>query len=437
MSIQADSAPSARPGHERGPRLVAVNRFYWPDQSATSQLLTDLAEHLAARGGEVAIVTSRQSYEDPMARLPARQTQAGVAIHRVWTSRFGRHWLPGRAVDYLSFYLAALIMLLRLVRPGDTILAKTDPPLISVGAWVVARLRRATLVTWCQDLFPEVAAVLGLRWAEGPVGRALAALRDRSLRAARLNVVLCRPMADRLLAAGVPAQHIAIVDNWADGRLVRPVAPEDNPLRRAWGLEGRRVIGYSGNLGRAHDLPAVQACITALGAADPAIVFLFIGGGAGMTALARWVAARKLANVQFRPYQPRERLALSLSVPDLHLVSLAPACEGLIMPSKIYGILAAGRPILALGDPQGAMAELVRAHDLGLVWAPGRERAVGELLARAGQAEYRRHIRAVFERRFERVHALRHWERLLRRGPEAVDQAAPWREHAARPVADA
>jgi colanic acid biosynthesis glycosyl transferase WcaI len=394
-------------------RLIAINRFYAPDHSATAQLLTDLTEDLAVRGVDVTVVASRQRYDDPKAELLGHEVRRGVTVYRVGSSRFGRNWLPGRAVDYASFYLTAFVALLRLVRPGDIILAKTDPPMISVVAWLVAKVRSARLVNWCQDLFPEVAAALAMKWAAGPCGRALRNIRNRSLRGAEANVVLCERMAEQLVSEGVPREQISVVHNWADGELIRPIPHERNRLRREWGLEGRRVIEYSGNLGRAHDLPTVKDFIAAMGEADPEIVFLFVGGGAGSGALAAWAGTRGLVNVQFRPYQPREWLAESLSLPDLHLVSLAPACEGLIMPSKLYGVLAAGRPVVVVGDPHGAPAELVREAGCGVVWSEGREEEVLEWL-RSGPATHRR-IRAIFEARFCREQALSRWEETLGR----------------------
>lgn len=149
------------------PRIVAVNRYYWPDHSATSQLLTDLLEHQAAGGQEVLAVTSRQRYDQPGAALPETGEHQGVSIRRLWSTRFGRSGLAGRAIDYLSFYASAFFTLLFKVRRGDTILALTDPPLLSVVAGVVAgvvaAVKRARLVNWCQDLFSDytTAARLG------------------------------------------------------------------------------------------------------------------------------------------------------------------------------------------------------------------------------------------------------------------------------------
>ncbi|BCX19571.1 MAG: glycosyltransferase WbuB [Geminicoccaceae bacterium] len=347
-------------------RLVALNRFYAPDESATAQLLTDLCEALAKEGRRVTVITSRLRYDDPAADLPALEERNGVRIRRVRTSRFGRHWLPGRALDYASFYISATLALVREVRPGDTILAKTDPPLLSVPAWLVARMRGADLVNWCQDLYPELAAALGLRWAAGPLGRLLRRLRNASLRGARMNVAICEAMARRLEAEGIPPEKITVIENWADPR-IRPVPPEANPLRRAWGLEGKFVVGYSGNLGRAHDPEGVIDLVRRT--AGKGVTWLFVGGGAGMAELRRVVEAERLPDVRFVPLQPRERLSESLSVPDLHLVSLDPACEGLLYPSKVYGIRAAGRPLLRLRPGLGV--EELRKAAAGPVSAEG------------------------------------------------------------------
>ena len=243
-------ARPARPD-EDGPkaRVIAVNRFYAPDSSATAQLLTDLAEHLTASGQPVTVVTSRMRYDDPTARLPARETLNGVTIRRVWTTRFGRAGLWGRGLDYASFYLSSLVVLLAEARPGDTILAETDPPLISIPACLAARLRRAHLVNWCQDLYPETAAALGLDWAAGPIGKVLRRLRNWSLNQADCNVVLCDSMLSHLQAEAVPETRLRVIHNWP--------APDIRPLPRHRRADEPFTICYSGNLGRTHNVEAI------------------------------------------------------------------------------------------------------------------------------------------------------------------------------------
>ena len=167
-------------------KIIFVNRFYAPDHSATSQMLTDLATALAAGGADLQVVTSRLRYDDPSGSLPRHEVVDGVRVHRIWTSTFGRGSLAGRALDYVSFYLAASIKLIQLLRRDDVVVAMTDPPLISVPVGWVARLRGARAVNWLQDIFPEVAAELGMRGVKGR-GRLDATRAARQLAAQRFR----------------------------------------------------------------------------------------------------------------------------------------------------------------------------------------------------------------------------------------------------------
>jgi lipopolysaccharide/colanic/teichoic acid biosynthesis glycosyltransferase/glycosyltransferase involved in cell wall biosynthesis len=355
-------------------RLLVVNRFFHPDPCATSQLLTDLVDALDQRGFAVTVLAGRHSYLNTGVVLPGRAWRAGIEVRRLRHTGFGRFSLPGRALDGATFAAAAFLALLARARPGDVILVKTDPPLFSVLAWLVARLTGARLVNWCQDLFPESAAAIGLRLARGPLGAALRALRNASLRGAEANVAPCPRMAARLAAEGVPRARLTVIPNWADGALIRPLAPHDNPLRAEWGLGERFVIGYSGNLGRAHLVDPVVELIAAL-ADEPDLVFLFIGAGSGYRTLRAALIERRLDHVLFRPYQAQALLPLCLTAPDLHLVTLRPEWEGLVMPSKLYGALAAGRPVVFIGDPAGDVARLVAAG-AGLVARPAATAAL-------------------------------------------------------------
>lgn len=379
-------------------------------------MVSDLAFALAAGGDSICVVTSRQRYEHSRDRLPSRERLHGVEVRRVWTTRFGRSNLAGRMLDYASFYFAAFAELLRVVRRGDVIVAKTDPPLISVVAWAVSRMRGARLVNWLQDLFPEVAVALGVVARRAWVGP-IVWLRNGSLRAAEANAVLGEAMRLRLVANRVVPTRVQVIPNWADGGRVRPVPRESNALRREWGLEDRFVVGYSGNLGRAHEFRTMLGAMQRL-RKDPEFAFVFIGGGAGMVGLREAVASAGLTNCRFLPYQPAERLAESLSAPDVHLVSLRPQLEGLIVPSKIYGIAAAGRPAIFIGAADGEVANLISACDFGFTVGVDEN---GELVERLRNlkdgprlaAEMGQRARACFEHRYERAHGVRRWRTLL------------------------
>ena len=187
-------------------RVLFVNRFFYPDHSATSQMLTDLAGDLRGAGMDIAVITGRQLIDDPRAGLAGFERLDGIDVHRVWSTRFGRGNLVGRGIDYLSFYLGAGWRLVRLCRRGDVVVANTDPPLISVVAGWVAKWRGALLVNWLHDLFPEIAQRLGVALVGGALGKLLATLRDGSLRRARSAASRARKRVS-VPSAGCPSRR--------------------------------------------------------------------------------------------------------------------------------------------------------------------------------------------------------------------------------------
>jgi colanic acid biosynthesis glycosyl transferase WcaI len=399
-----------------GRRVVFINRFFYPDQSATSQILSDLAFDLADET-EVCVVTSRLRFDSSKDVLPKREQVRGVQVHRIWSSRFGRSTLLGRALDYASFYASAALALWSLSDRRTTIVSKTDPPLISFVAAPIARLRGARLINWLQDLFPEVAGVLGIRIAQGPVLQVLKQVRNKTLHMADTNVVLGESMRRLLMLEGIPESQITVIHNWADGDAIAPVDPTRNALRTSWGLQGQFVVGYSGNLGRAHEFQTILAAAERLGEHE-LFTFLFIGGGAQHAALREEVERRSLRNIIFRPYQDRARLSESLGVADVHLVTLNPALEGLIVPSKYYGVAAAGRPTLFIGNVCGEIPRILSETGSGLAIQTGDVQALVNALERLRQApdergEMGRNARTAFEARFQRTIAIERWREVL------------------------
>ena len=397
-------------------RVIFLNRYFYPDHSATSQMLSDLAFFLAGSGHEVCVVTSGQRYDDAAAGLPPRERIDALEVHRVRTTRFGRDRLLGRALDYLTFYLSAGWRLWRIARAGDAIVAMTDPPLISVVAALIARQSGAKLVNWVQDVFPEVAETLGVRALAGPQAALLRRLRNAAFRSAAANAVLSQRMAEVVARAG--AQNVRVIPNWADMEAIRPVAAADNPLRREWGLDGKCVVAYSGNMGRVHEFGTILDAAQLLSAKPDTIEFLLIGGGAQLRAIEDEVSRRRLANVQFRPYQDRAGLSFSLGGGDVHLVSQRPEVEGYVFPSKLYGILAAGRPVVFIGDPQGEISLLVEREGIGV--AVRQHDAAGlaaQLMRLAGNAALRdamgARARALLCERYDKRIALKAWGALL------------------------
>ena len=397
-------------------KTIFINRFFHPDISATSQILSDLAFQLAASGENIQVVTSRLRYNDAAAVLVAHEVVNGVTVHRVWTSRFGRGNLVGRLADYLTFYVSAPLKVWALTSRGDVVVAKTDPPIISVPVMIVARLRGAKLVNWLQDLFPEVAAAVGMKLGGGAVRGVLTWLRDRSLRAAAANVVLGSRMA-AIATAHAPQSRVRVVPNWSPAADTTPLLRSANPLAVQWQMTDRFIIGYSGNLGRAHELGIL------LDAAERLrhrldIVFLIIGEGNQKEGLQQDAIRRGLINVLFKPYQPKDQLKFSLTLPDVHLVSLKPNLEGLIVPSKFYSSIAAGRAVLFIGDADGEIAREVARGNCGITVAPDNAPGLANAIERLCDepetcSRMGANARAMFDAEFAQQIAIGKWRVVL------------------------
>jgi glycosyltransferase involved in cell wall biosynthesis len=208
-----------------------------------------------------------------------------------------------------------------------------------------------------------------------------------------------------------------VVHNWADGEAVRPRPLAGHALRAEWGWDGRFVVLYSGNMGLAHEFETVLGVAEALRDRDE-VLFAFVGGGPRRGEIEEQVRRRGLRNVEFRPYQARERLGDSLTAGDVHLVTLRERMAGLLVPSKIYGILAAGRPTVYVGPDEGEIAEILRSGACGVRVAPGDEQGLAEAVLRYASSEshrleHGRNARRLFERRFTKEHGLRAFLRLI------------------------
>ncbi len=338
------------------PRIIFVNRFYWPDEPATAQLLTDLAEGLADDGFAITIITSRPS-KSPLLETEIRR---GVEIIRISGPRLGHRNALLKALDFASFSLGALRRISTLLKPHDILVVMTDPPLLGIPAIHLARRRGARVIHWIQDVYPEiVSAVGGTRFAH-----VFRPLRDHAWRNADACVTLGSDMAAFVASRGVAPQRITLNPNWAPAGLI-PLPPSAaSDQRTYWGLTGKFVLLYSGNLGRVHDLAPVLAIAEEL-RAETDIVFLFVGDGAQKPYLQATANERGLTNIKFQPAQPRSLLGKILALADLHLVTLREGCEHFVFPSKLYGIAAVGRPVIFIGPKNCELAHAVIYQSFG------------------------------------------------------------------------
>jgi colanic acid biosynthesis glycosyl transferase WcaI len=393
-------------------KIVLFNRFFFPDASATSQMASDLALHLARSGHEVHAVASRAGL-DADGENPAR-----VSVHCAARARTTSLSLSARAAEYLRYYRGARALADTLLSPGDVAIVKTDPPLLSAAIGAIAKARGAKLIVWLQDLFPEIAGEYAVRGMGTLLGAPLRGVRNRSLRIADGVVAIGDRMATRIAQLRcVGPGRLHVIHNWADGAAVVPLATGVNPLRAAWKLQDRFVVGYSGNLGRVHEFD------TLLGAArllrhDSDVRFLIVGRGPRHGRVVERVRREGLSNVMFAPHQEREALGHSLCAPDVHLCVLRPEFEGLVVPSKLYGAMAAGRPTIFVGSPDGEVAAILAKAECGFTVRTGDAAGLAQVIRRLRDApdEGRRlgvRARDVFAREYDLPVAMRRWENVL------------------------
>ncbi len=365
-------------------RVCFFNRSYWPDTGATGQLLTELAEDLVSvHGFAVTVVTGYPLVSDR--RVAAEEVRNGVRIVRARGTTLPPGRFVGRATNYLTYFLSAVWAALRLPRQDVTV-ALTDPPIIGLAA-LAARPRRG-MVFYCQDIFPEVAGLLE-DFHSPMVNSILEHLNRFLVRHATRIVALGETMARRLVEGkGADRAKITVIHNWADTTAIVP-SDKHNDFARAHGLDRRFVVLHAGNIGLSQNLDAV---IDAAGIlkARPDILVLFIGDGNRKGALEEAVRARGLDNVRFLPFQPRDQLRWTYASSDVCLVSLKPGLAGFIVPSKLYPILAAGRPYVAAVEGSSEVAALTTAHGCGVLVTPGNAAELASRIAELADDPARR-----------------------------------------------
>jgi colanic acid biosynthesis glycosyl transferase WcaI len=251
----------------------------------------------------------------------------------------------------------------------------------------------------------------------GPPGAAIRRIRNRSLGIADRIVVIGERMASEVAKTGASPERIEVIHNWADGVAIQPVDRDANALRRQWDLGSDFVVGYSGNLGRVHEFETMLDA-AALLKDDPGIRFVVIGRGPRLQQVKDRVAREGIANVRFEPHQDRDMLGQSLGVADVHLSVLQPGFEGLVHPSKLYGIMAAGRPTIFIGDARGETAAILSATGSGIAVESGDSAGLVAAIKfmrdrEETRLEMGRAARRAFDERYALPIALRRWRALL------------------------
>lgn len=341
-------------------KIVCISQVYWPDTASVAQHLTDLAEALSGQGHQVSIFTSRRNYEHPEIIYNAREEHKGVKVCRLSNTGFGKKTKLGRILDFLSFnmLISCKLLFLRSSR-CDVILGLTSPPLLSYIGLKIAKLKGMRFVYWTMDLQPELSIVAGYIKTGSSVARTLQRRGDYIFRYSDKIITLDSYMKEHIhRRLGKEREGIDVIPVWPVMNAVYEGGRLENPFRIEQGFGGRFVIMYSGNHSVMHPLTTLLEAAVRL-KDDCRFLFVHIGGGVRLQEVKAYKAEYHLENVWILPYQPREKIHLSLGSADLQVVSLGEGCVGYTHPNKIYGSMFIGKPILYIGPKQSHITDIL------------------------------------------------------------------------------
>lgn len=349
--------------------ILVLNEYYPPDTSATARMAAQAAERLAQQH-DVTVVAGRPSYDPdeyyPLAPLH-RTIRNHVAVECVGSTAYPRHQMRRRVSNYLS-YLALAVPRALALRP-DVILAMTDPPVAGIAGAFVARLAGRPFVYNIRDMYPEM-ALGGDIVRQNPWIERWESLHRGALKQAARVIVLGDDMRDRILAKGISPAKVVVV---RDGSSPVGTLPEANdPVVQEIRCGFPFVVLHAGNLGFYGAWQTILEAAEILSNEKTGVVF--VGDGANRKSLQ--ASAANVKNMKFLPFRPVEQVPHVMIAGDLHIVTVKRGLEGVVVPSKLYSTLAAGRPVLAIAAPESDAARIVTSSGCGLSADPDDPAAV-------------------------------------------------------------
>ncbi|MHC4585044.1 MAG: glycosyltransferase family 4 protein [Planctomycetota bacterium] len=357
--------------------MAILSQYFFPELISTGQLLTELAEDLVELGCSVLVVAGQPTYYES-SRVPEKMDHRGIRILRVANTQLAKNSVSGKVLNSATFFLGALRKSLALPRNAIALVV-TNPPILLFVPYLLSFLRGQKYIILIHDVYPDIAVQLGYLGQGGVIFGLWEKLNRKVMQNAAAVIVIGRDMEKKVREKLNPREwkKIRVIPNWSDGDAIIPVEKEENPFLREIGLEPSTfIVQYSGNMGLSHDMETIVEAADLL--RDLPVRFLFIGGGGKREKIGKMAADLGLMNVQFLPYQAKEKLRYSLACSDVSLVCLGDGVEGLSVPSKYYGILASGRPVIALMAECSEVAMSIRESGCGYVVSLGDPGALAE-----------------------------------------------------------
>lgn len=340
-------------------KILAISQVYFPDTASTAQHLTDLLEALAAKGHSVSVITSKRKYEDPRILFSKKEVHKNVNIVRIKNTGFGKKNKLTRMCDFISFNLLISFKLLLLnTKEYDQIIGMTSPPLLSYIGIKIAKIKKIKFVYWTMDLQPELSIVAKYLRSDSFSAQALHKMGDYIFKHSDTIVTLDKYMNQHIMQRVNTRAEIKIIPIWPVMEKVYSEDRGNNPFRIENNFEDKIVIMYSGNHSVMHPLDTLLEAAKKL-KDDPRFLFVHIGGGIRINDVRKCKEQFKLDNICLLPYQPRERIHVSLGAADLQVVIMGDNCVGYTHPNKIYGAMYIGKPILYIGPQKSHITDIL------------------------------------------------------------------------------
>jgi glycosyltransferase involved in cell wall biosynthesis len=362
------------------PKLLVLCQLFYPELVSTGQTMTELCEVLSDMGVEIQVLCGPLTVVERDKKSPKRIEHDGIHVKRVWGTRLPKLSFLGKLVNQLTYAWSVFWNLLfdRSKRP---ILVLTNPPFLPVFCAFLRALNLGKPYIYLVfDVYPDTPVELGVLAEGGFLARIWDWFNRLTYKHASVIVVIGRCMKAKIeskVAPGALEGKLRVIHVWSDDQLIRAARGRENPYVERWGLGGKFVVSYSGNMGRFHDMATIMEAARILDA-ERDVAFLLIGEGHKKGWCRDFAVQHGLKGCQFHTYVPREDLGFSLTLGDIGLVSLAKGQEGLSVPSKAFGLLSAGVPVAALMSEEGEIARIVREEGCGVVVAQGDSQGLAQ-----------------------------------------------------------
>lgn len=358
-------------------RVFVISELYYPEQNATGHFLTGIAEALVEAGTKVKALCAQPSYNQRGIKAPKLEVRNGVSIRRCWSTTCDPKKPLGRILNFSTTSLSIGLRSFLSIRRNDRVIVVTNPPLLPFFIRFICWLKRARFILLVHDVYPDVLVPLGLLKPQHPLYRLMSWGNGRLYASSHKVVALGRDMARLIEEKSKGRATVSVIPNWGDVDKIKPSAKAENALLNELNLQGKFVVHYSGNHGRTHDLISiVEAAKVLKDEAD--IHFLFIGEGSGKAAAVERAEELGLKNVSFRTFVDRSELNTSLNAADISVVAFKHGMAGISVPSRLYNLMAAGKPILAVVDEQSEVADVIREADLGVTVPPNSPKLLAD-----------------------------------------------------------